>query len=602
MTDAPVLASIGFDKEITSSPLLTDLGSFAPRTEAFRLLRTNMQFLDLDQQPRCLVISSAVPGEGKTMTSTNLALALAQTGRRMLVIDADLRRPRVARQLGLDAAVGLTTVLIGQADVADAIQVHEQSGLHLLASGAKPPNPTEILQSRVTQDLIRQLTDDYDMVIIDAPPLLPVADASVLSTLADGVILVVKHGKTTRDQVAEAIARVDQVGGRLFGVVVNMIPRRSTGSYYYYYYEDTCGPRARPARRPSRRRPGEGGQAAEGRRRAAKAGQVRASRARTATTAGRRTSVPRRPTRPTAPRAARTSSPSSPDGAAARVGEPLPQPDPGAGQGRLDGQLDLLDGRAAQRLRLPPGHRGQPAGRRPAGRRPRHLAGRGAPEGGAAGLEHRGGAVVARRRGPPLRPHGVHPPAAAPEPAALRPEPGEPTRAGCATSTAAGRPPGVAGAVPVQQRVGPLVPDVVFTRRARRAALDLTRVVERIQLVGSPLVLVMELTTPGDNYRAWFPGLEHRMAQMNDLLRDRRTSGRPAAGAVLPDRSRCWLLSPLRATRSTPTAPTSRPPPTASWVRPWPLRSRSGSTQQGHLDQASAPTPTSVGRWARRDA
>ena len=150
--------------------------------------------------------------------------------------------------------------------------MHEQSGLHLLASGAKPPNPTEILQSRVTQDLIRQLTDDYDMVIIDAPPLLPVADASVLSTLADGVILVVKHGRTTRDQVAEAIARVDQVGGRLFGVVVNMIPRRSTGSYYYYYYEDTSRPAGkagkapkppktpraakppRPRRRPSRRR------------------------------------------------------------------------------------------------------------------------------------------------------------------------------------------------------------------------------------------------------------------------------------------------------------------------------------------------------------
>ena len=250
VTDAPVLASIGFDKEITSSPLLTDLGSFAPRTEAFRLLRTNMQFLDLDQQPRCLVISSAVPGEGKTMSSTNLALALAQAGRRTLVIDADLRRPRVARQLGLDAAVGLTTVLIGQADVHDAIQVHEQSGLHLLASGAKPPNPTEILQSRVTQDLIRQLTDEYDMVIIDAPPLLPVADASVLATLADGVILVVKHGKTTRDQVAEAIARIDQVGGRLFGVVVNMIPRRATGSYYYYYYEDTSRPAGKPAKAP----------------------------------------------------------------------------------------------------------------------------------------------------------------------------------------------------------------------------------------------------------------------------------------------------------------------------------------------------------------
>ncbi|MDQ4054988.1 MAG: polysaccharide biosynthesis tyrosine autokinase [Actinomycetota bacterium] len=238
VTAAPVLASVGFDKEISSSPLLTNLGSFAPRTEAFRLLRTNLQFLDLDDQPRCLVISSAVPGEGKTMTSTNLAVALAQTGRRTLVIDADLRRPRVAGLLGLDAAVGLTTILVGKTEVQDAIQVHEPSGLHFLASGAKPPNPTEILQSRVTHDLIKQLRDEYDMVIIDAPPLLPVADASVLATLADGTILVVKHGKTTRDQLAEAIARLNQVGGRLFGVVVNMIPRRATNSYYYYYYEE----------------------------------------------------------------------------------------------------------------------------------------------------------------------------------------------------------------------------------------------------------------------------------------------------------------------------------------------------------------------------
>lgn len=270
VTDAPVLASVGFDKEISGSPLLTDLGSFAPRTEAFRLLRTNLQFLDLDAQPRCLVISSAIPGEGKTMTSVNLALALAQAGRRTLVIDADLRRPRVARQLGLDAAVGLTTVLVGQTDVQEAIQVHEPSGLHLLASGAKPPNPTEILQSKVTQDLVKRLAGEYDMVIIDAPPLLPVADASVLATFADGVILVVKHGKTTRDQVSEAIGRLTQVGGKLSGVVVNMIPRRSTGSYYYYYYEDTSGGRKgragkapKPPKEPKQAKPSRSERAAK---------------------------------------------------------------------------------------------------------------------------------------------------------------------------------------------------------------------------------------------------------------------------------------------------------------------------------------------------
>ncbi|MBM0124305.1 polysaccharide biosynthesis tyrosine autokinase [Pimelobacter simplex] len=239
LTESPVLASIGFDGDIRSAPLLTDLGGFAARTEAFRLLRTNLQFIDLDHQPRCLVISSAVPGEGKTMTSTNLAVALAQTGRNTLIIDADLRRPRVASTLGLDPAIGLTTALVGKTEIHDAIQVHEASGLHVLASGAKPPNPTEILQSKITHDLIRRLRSSYDMVIIDAPPLLPVADASVLAKLADGVIIVVRHAKTTKDQVNEAINRLNQVGARLYGVVVNMVAKRAIGSYYYYYYEET---------------------------------------------------------------------------------------------------------------------------------------------------------------------------------------------------------------------------------------------------------------------------------------------------------------------------------------------------------------------------
>jgi len=240
LTESPVLASIGFDGDIRSAPLLTDLGGFAARTEAFRLLRTNLQFIDLDHQPRCLVITSAVPGEGKTMTSTNLAVALAQTGRNTLIIDADLRRPRVATTLGLDPAIGLTTALVGKTEIHDAIQVHEASGLHVLASGAKPPNPTEILQSKITHDLIRRLRSSYDMVIIDAPPLLPVADASVLAKLADGVIVVVRHAKTTKDQVNEAINRLNQVGARLYGVVVNMVAKRAVGSYYYYYYEETA--------------------------------------------------------------------------------------------------------------------------------------------------------------------------------------------------------------------------------------------------------------------------------------------------------------------------------------------------------------------------
>jgi receptor protein-tyrosine kinase len=245
VTQAPVLTSIGFDPAMKKHPLITDLEGFAPRTEAIRLLRTNLQFLDLDKQPRCLLISSAVPGEGKTSTSVNLAIALAQAGRRVLLIDGDLRRPTVAQMLGLDGAIGLTTVLVGSTDLDAAVQVHEGSGLHLLSSGPKPPNPTEILQSKLTHDLITRLRDRYDMVIIDAPPLLPVADAAVLSTVADGVILITHSGRTTREQLKEAVNRITQVGGHLYGVVVNMIPKRASHYYEYYYSEDPAPARGK---------------------------------------------------------------------------------------------------------------------------------------------------------------------------------------------------------------------------------------------------------------------------------------------------------------------------------------------------------------------
>lgn len=236
--DAPVMASIGVDPELEKKPLLSDLRGFSPRGEAFRMLRTNLQFLDLDSDPKSLVITSAVAGEGKTTTSTNLAVALAQAGRRVLVVDGDLRRPRVAGLLGLESKVGLTTVLVGRTQLEDSIQRHEASGVYFLACGPTPPNPSEILQSKATHDLLRRLREMFDAVIIDAPPLLPVADAAILATVADGAIIVARHGKTHKDQLKAASQRLNNVGGKLFGVVVNMIPKRYSNSYYYYYYDE----------------------------------------------------------------------------------------------------------------------------------------------------------------------------------------------------------------------------------------------------------------------------------------------------------------------------------------------------------------------------
>jgi capsular exopolysaccharide synthesis family protein len=233
LIERPVMASVGFDPAFSRHPLLTEEGSHVARAEAFRVLRTNLQFADLDADPRSFVITSAVPGEGKTATSTNLAIALAQAGKRVLLVDADLRRPRAAELLGLESAVGLTTVLVGRSDLEQSIQLHKASGVYVLASGPVPPNPTEVLQSQATRDLLGKLATMFDSVIIDAPPLLPVADAAILASDADGAILVVRHGRTTKDQLRQATARLHAVGGRVFGVVTNMTPRRRTRTYGY---------------------------------------------------------------------------------------------------------------------------------------------------------------------------------------------------------------------------------------------------------------------------------------------------------------------------------------------------------------------------------
>jgi capsular exopolysaccharide synthesis family protein len=232
---APVLASVGYDGEVPKHPLLTEAGSHTPRVEAFRLLRTNLQFLNLDTRPNSIVITSAVQSEGKTSTATNLAIALAQTGLRVLLVDGDLRRPKVASMLGLERSVGLTTILVGRSELHDSIQRHAASGIYFLASGPIPPNPTEVLQSHAAQSLFDRVSQMFDMVIIDAPPLLPVSDAAIIARDVDGAILVVRHGKTTKEQLRQAGLRLSQVGATMLGTMVNMTPKRGGKAYGYGY-------------------------------------------------------------------------------------------------------------------------------------------------------------------------------------------------------------------------------------------------------------------------------------------------------------------------------------------------------------------------------
>jgi capsular exopolysaccharide synthesis family protein len=231
---AAVMAVIPFDSSVPKRPLISDTSGASERVDAFSVLRTNLQFVDLDSKHQVLVISSALPEEGKTVTSTNLAITIAKTGRRVLILDCDFRRPRVARVLGLENSVGLLTVLVGQAPLEDCIQQHV-SGVDFLGTGPQPPNPAEVLETQAMSDLLDRLRGQYDVVIIDAPPLVPVADPALIATKADGVLLVVRHGKTSVEAVKQAVDRIENVGSQVVGVVLNMAPRRALSGYGYGY-------------------------------------------------------------------------------------------------------------------------------------------------------------------------------------------------------------------------------------------------------------------------------------------------------------------------------------------------------------------------------
>lgn len=232
-SDASSLGVVTFDPEAKNKPLVTLRGS--PRSEAFRTIRTNLRYVDVDNPARAVVITSSVPGEGKSTTACNLAIALGQAGSRVLLVEADLRRPKVADYLGVDGSVGLTDVLIGQVELDTAIVSWQRGLIDFLPAGAIPPNPSELLGSRQMSDLLAQLGQRYDAIIIDAPPLLPVTDAAILATAADGAILVTRYGRTRREQVAEAADALRQVNVRLLGTVLNFAPTRRRGYGYTKY-------------------------------------------------------------------------------------------------------------------------------------------------------------------------------------------------------------------------------------------------------------------------------------------------------------------------------------------------------------------------------
>lgn len=242
---APGLATlgiIGFDPEATKNPLIVEVSPHSPRAEAFRQLRTNLRFVDPDHPLRTVVITSAVPREGKSTTAANLAITLARAGVSVLLVEADLRRPRLGKYLNVpEDAAGLSDVLIGHATLDAAVRKHGTDGPFILSAGSKPPNPSELLGSDAMQDLLREVSARFDFVLIDAPPLLPVTDAAVLGQITDGVLFVTHAGRTKREQVARAIASLDSVNAHKLGVVFNQVGGSGSSGFgygygYYGYY------------------------------------------------------------------------------------------------------------------------------------------------------------------------------------------------------------------------------------------------------------------------------------------------------------------------------------------------------------------------------
>ena len=237
VTDTPILGSIAYDPDAAKRPLIVEVDPRSPRAEAFRVLRTNLQFVDAAAHPRTIVVTSSLAGEGKSTMAANLALTMAQAGSRVCLIEADLRRrSKVLEYMGLEGGVGLTDALIGRTDVIDVIQPYGGTNLWVLGAGPIPPNPSELLGSTAMRSLLGHLSSRFDYVVIDAPPALPVTDAVVISKLVDGAIVVAGSGIVERDQLALTLESLESVNGHVLGIVLNRVPVKHSQQYGGYAY------------------------------------------------------------------------------------------------------------------------------------------------------------------------------------------------------------------------------------------------------------------------------------------------------------------------------------------------------------------------------
>ncbi|KIS26205.1 lipopolysaccharide biosynthesis protein [Arthrobacter sp. SPG23] len=239
--EVPVIGTLPVDHRLDEKSTILDAGTAAQlddaggaMAEALRELRTNLSFLDVDQPPRIIVVTSSLQAEGKSTVTANLAVTMAAAGENVVVVDGDLRRPTLVDVFNLVPGVGVTDVLTGTAELEDVLQPWGAlPNLSVLGSGRVPPNPSELLGSRAMKNMLNALAENA-IVLIDAPPLLPVTDAAVLSRVADGAIVVIRTGRTTQEQLAQSLGNLEKVKGRILGAVLNYVPTKGTDAHSYY--------------------------------------------------------------------------------------------------------------------------------------------------------------------------------------------------------------------------------------------------------------------------------------------------------------------------------------------------------------------------------
>lgn len=238
LTDTSILGALHTESADAAQLVVASTESYSRRAESFRQLRTHLQFASIDGGLRSIMVTSSIPGEGKSTIAANLALVLAEAGNSVLLVDADLRRPRQHDLFGLEATVGLTTLLTGRIDLDDATQPVDGAGrLAVLTSGELPPNPSELLGSAAMERALARMESAFDVVVIDTPPLINVSDPTALSTLATGVLLVASaDGRLHRDELRQSLESLSFVQAKLLGVVLNRVEAvRGEQSYAYSY-------------------------------------------------------------------------------------------------------------------------------------------------------------------------------------------------------------------------------------------------------------------------------------------------------------------------------------------------------------------------------